>query len=353
MDYLTLKQHVKWFSGLVDEKPLLIRAIDLPGRAFALRLKTKERRDNLVASLDNPGQGLRLTCECCEVDKNSAFVRTVNRLLVNGRLMSVSLAGNESEGCFDRVVKLHFAVVDSFFGHRTDYLIFCEFTGRISDVFICDADQTIIDRMSRTTNNLIGETYRLPDSAPLLSPFADNAEAIRQAFAAPHETWRDRVGAISPRLQKEIVYRSACENSLPENVFAQIVHESTISGRAFVYLNQQNKKLAAVSCFELKSMTDCEQMLFDSVNQAMNWIEESLVAARRLHESKSRVLTALRRGLKEREELFEQQRQLLDKYRNAEELQNKGNLLVANLYQIRPGSSCITLEDWETQSRSR
>ncbi|EKD83996.1 MAG: hypothetical protein ACD_39C00314G0003, partial [uncultured bacterium] len=134
MDYLTLKKHVAELAEQLTDRPLLARAIDSGGRSFSLRLKRKSGGwSDLMVNLDSPDQGLRLTENVLELDKNSSLVRTINRLLIDSRLVSIDLAGSEAERSFDRVVSLHFVAIDNFFGNRSDYYLFCELTGRVAD----------------------------------------------------------------------------------------------------------------------------------------------------------------------------------------------------------------------------
>ncbi len=350
MDYLTLRKHVSELSHTLAEKPLIARAVDTPGRSFSLRLKFKERWGDLVFNLDSPNQGFRLVENCLETEQGSSIVRTANRLLTNGRIMALSLAGDEACGSFDRVVKMQIAVVDSFFGKRDDYYIFAEFTGRIADIFICDADHKIIDRMSRTSNNLISEIYRLPDSPPLQNPFTVEKKTLQRIFAAPVEEWKNQLGALAPQLETELLFRCEQQNIAPPEAWPELLREYLDSAQAFVYYYKATNKLKALSSFRLSGLPDCEEVAFACVNAAMNWVEDNLVRARRLNELKKRVLGGFARELKLKTDLLAQLQQLLQKYENADEYQTMGNLLVANLYQIKTGCRNVTLEDWETQS---
>ncbi len=349
MDYLTLKRHVEELTQKISEKPIIARIVDAPGRSISLRLKNKNSWADLVINLDNPNQGLRFTSDCPEIERLTPITRTLNRLVTNGRLLSIELAGNEENGQFDRVVKIHIAVVDSFFGNRTDFFMFCEFTGRIADVFICDSELKILDRMSRTSNNLIGNSYRLPDSPTLINPFSADKTQIKSALDSSPERWAELIGGISPQIRDEILARTNAGIDA-ENAFLELMEEYTISRGCFAYIDSAENRLRAIAPFRLKSSQHLFEKEFDTVNQAMNWVEESLVAAKRLFELKKRVLNSLQKDLRQKNELLIEQNKLRKKYENHEHWQNQGNLLIANLYQIRPGSRSVTLEDWNSQS---
>jgi len=348
MDYLTLRKHVAWLAKALEDRPVIIRGIDLPGRSFSLRLKRREGPSELVFCLDAPAQSLWLAENSCEIERASSLVRTINRLLINGRLTRVSLAGSEAEGRFDRVVKLQVTVIDSFFGNRSDFFILAEFTGRIADIFICDSDLKILDRLSRSSNNMIGATYSLPDASPSADPVSVSDEELNKIFAGPPESWKTRLGIFSPQLEAELIFRSGKGASPPERaaMFRVLVSEAASEQQLSVYL--KNGRCRAVSCFRLGHLSEQPDLGFASVNAALNWLEQSQSAPGRLKETIKQVVARFQRDLRQKQDLLEEQQRLHVKFSGADHLQNLGNLLVANIYRIRPGSKSVELEDWQT-----
>lgn len=351
MDYLTLRRQVEELGQAFACRPLVARAIDAAGRSLFLRLKFKDGMADLVLNLDSPNQGMRLTNHCQELDKSTSLVRTANRLLINGRLNSITMAGSEADNRFDRVVKLHFVVIDNFFGNRSDFYIFCEFTGRIADIFICDDDLKILDRMSRTSNNLIGGSYRLPDTVPLLNPFSAEQTALERAFSAPREEWKNLVGCVSPQIEAEVAFRTpaTAESTIGAKraaVFSALCAEAVGAGPVRAYL--ENGRLKALAPCELRHIAEAPYQTFPDVNSAVNWVEERLSLPRRLNEARKRVIAAFQRDLKQKTVLLDDQKRLQEKYAGADQYQNQGNLLVANLYRVKQGCRSIEIDDWQT-----
>ena len=350
MDYLTLKTHIKYLSERLSGNPIVIRAYDRSGRSIFLRLKTSNGIEDLCLCLDSPSQGLWLSKHCDDVDKNSLIVRSLNRVIINSKLTDIKLAGDEEAGQFDRVVRLHFVSIDEYFGNRSDYYVFCEFTGRISDIFFCDSDYKILDRISRTSNNLVGGTYRLPDSYKLLNPNKAENKELLDAFSAVSSEWANKIGFVSPILTKEIICRlnesvDSCEERL--KVFKDIITESTNSK---IYLYKKGTKVNAVSCYELKHAmaSELEVVIFDNVNESLNYIEDSLIGPRRLEQEKKNILVHLNKLLKQKKQLLNEQIKLKEKYEGADKYQILGDLITANLYRIKPGSSNLEAEDWNS-----
>lgn len=349
MDYLTLRKHVAGLAKALEDRPVIIRGIDLPGRSFSLRLKRREGPSELIFCLDAPAQSLWLAEKSCEIERSSSLVRTINRLLINGRLTKITLAGSESDGRCDRVVKLQVTVIDSFFGNRSDFFIMAEFTGRIADIFVCDSDLKILDRLSRSSNNMIGATYSLPDAAPAVDPGRVSDEELNEIFAGPPESWKNRLGVFSPQLEAELVFRSGKSASPRERaaVFRSLLHEAVSDQPLSVYL--KNGRCRAVSCFSLGHLAEQPDFAFASVNDALNWLEQSQTSPGRLKEAIKQVVARFQRDLRQKQELLEEQQRLHEKFSGADHLQNLGNLLVANIYRIRPGSKSVELEDWQTE----
>ena len=348
MDYVTLKNHVYTLSEKLKCKPIVVRAFDHSGRSIFLRTKTIDGIEDLCICLDSPNQGLWFSKHCYEIEKNSLIVRSLNRLVIDSKLVSIELAGSEENGQFDRVVKLHFVSIDKYFGHRSDFYLFCEFTGRISDVFLCDSDFKILDRISRTSNNLVGDKYRLPDSCNnLLNPYHSNDEELLNAFLAPSEEWVNKIGFISPIMTKEILFRLNNSNDNNENklrIFREILLESS---RPNVYLYKKENKVLAVSSYELKSYSENhEKIVFESVNDVMNFIEEELIGPKRLELEKKKFVDQLNKCLKQKKELIKEQIKLKEKYQGADKYLKIGDLITANLYRIKPGSIILEAEDW-------
>ena len=350
MDYLTLKSHIKYLSGKLSCSPIVVRAYDRSGRSIFLRLKTPDGIEDLSLCLDSPNQGLWLSKHCDDVEKNSLIERSLNRVIINSKLTDIKLAGDEEAGQFDRVVRLHFVSVDEYFGNRSDYYIFCEFTGRISDIFFCDSDYKILDRISRTSNNLVGENYRLPDSYKLLNPNKVSDNEMLEAFSAVSSEWANKIGYISPILSKEIVYRIKDYADTSENrlkIFKDIINES-LNSKVFLY--KKGTKVSAVSCYELKhaAVNDSEFEIFDNVNAAMNFIEDSLIGPKRLEQEKKNIIVQLNKLLKQKKQLLDEQIKLKEKYKGADKYQEIGDLITANLYRIKPGSVALEAEDWNS-----
>ncbi len=344
MDYLTLKKHCNELAQTLNDKPLLARIFTIPGRGFSLRLKRNTGFEDLVIQLEPSIQGCWLTRRAIEIDKSSNLLRQMQRLLINGRIVALELAGSEKMLQFDRVLKIQIAVIDNFFGHRSDFFIVCEFTGRIADLFLCDKNLKILERLGNTANNSIGNTYQLPDSTCRINPFTAELPELEKTFNSSPQSWFELIGGFSPQLAKELARRTR-DQKTPLALASELksILEQN-SSEPLAYLVQKETGIQALYGFR-PVITARE---FPSVGAALDFAEQQLIASRRFATAQSQILQHFRRELKKREQIMEIQRQLLKEFSNAAELQKIGNLLVANLYQIPANAKSITLDDWET-----
>ncbi|GAB4278667.1 MAG: fibronectin-binding protein EfbA [Candidatus Rifleibacteriota bacterium] len=348
MDYLSLRKHCTELSDALKDRPLVARVFDIPGRGFCLKLKRLSGPGYFVFQLDQSCQGCWLSDEAHEVEKNSSLVRTLQRLVVNGRIFAVELCGHESKLEFDRVLRIQIAVIDNFFGGRTDFNLVCEFTGKISDIFLCDSELKIIDRISRTTNNKLGDFYSLPESDCRINPFNCSESELIEVFSLPQNECAKSLGVLSPQVRKELARRTS-EKKTPEALageFRKLIAESFEKPGCFVVLAENRVKAI---CPYLPSFTEGDEVKkFATFNQALDFIDRELSGKIRFERAKKHILNNFRKMRDEKMRLIENQKKLKEQYLNSEELQKTGNLLVSNLYRIPRGAREIEVEDWET-----
>jgi predicted ribosome quality control (RQC) complex YloA/Tae2 family protein len=348
MDYLTLKKHCSELEQELKDKPLITRAFAVPGHGFCLKLKRKGLAEYFIFQLEQAIQGCRLSTEAQEKESSPVFVRQLNRLLADGRIVSVSLYADEGNLKFDRVVKIQIAVVDRYFGSRTDYFLICEFTGRIANIFLTDSSLVIIDRFTQTANNETNQPYKLPDSDYQINPFSADVEDLSGIFNTDPSGWIDKIGGFSPIVAKELAFRTSKHKSVSAlaKTMLELVKqiETSDSTRAVV----KDGKLKALCCFKPGFVKDAQIHEFKKVGDALEYVENEIYGKKRFKIKQQKVLAYFYKEIESCRKLIAKQHKLIDKYASADELAKKGNLLVANIYRIPERSKFAEVEDWET-----
>ncbi len=298
-----------------------------------------------MLQLDQSSQGFWLSNKAQEIETKTPFIRQLERLLVNGHLAGLSLFAKDK--AFDRVVEIHIAVFDNFFGTRNDYYLIAELTGRISNIFLCDSEHRIIDSLAQTNNNETGSKYNLPDAATPIDPMAATPTQLAEIFSSDSNTWQNKIGGFSPQIARELAFRTRNEKTIEALVIElkKLFTEAQNSNKTWLAL--QNQKVKFLSVYYPHSLKQGEIKEFASVNEALEYIEMHLAGKNRFEQTQKQIKKHFCRELKARRELVKKQQALKKKYQNAAELQKMGNLIVANIYRIKPGDKEILLHDWE------
>lgn len=348
MDYLTLRKHINEISNELSDKPVLVRACEVAGKGIGLILKRKDNWTCLVLQLNNSNQGLWLDNKWDELDTAGKFCQSLNRLITNGRIGSINFEGKESQGQFDRVLSISWNVTNTFFGGTKSWSVICEFTGNVSNIFVCDEDKIVIDSLKKTTNNSIGSEYSLPDSNKRTSPFNISVEALNKVFLSPESEWKNLIGGFSPLVRKEILFRKTQHPKASHSqIFLSLINEYTKANKTIAYVS--SGKLKAISQIELQHLKSTHELQsFQSVNETLLWVEKDLLKQKRLLEIKNIVVAQFKKNLKFKQKQLNEQNKLLVKYGNSERYQNMGNLILANLHKIPKRATSVTLPDWET-----
>lgn len=349
MNYLTLRRHISEINKEIRNNPSLVtRVCKTSGNATGLILKQKKIFCCLTIQPETNNQGFWLTNEWEELDSESHTIKAFNRNIINGKLLSLSLLGDEAKGQFDRVLDISIKVTDRFFGGDKYWHLICEFTGRVSNIILCDDAYIVTEMLKRTNNNSVGSEYQLPDSLQLINPFTCKLTELDEAFSSPEETWIDRIGGISPNIKREILHRK--NNHLSDSIseiFADIISDYESEGPVYAYsLEGKLKAISAVNLTYLQVKFD--GILFDSVNEAILWAENKLFKERRLTQIKKQVTGKYKKNLKFRLKQISEQDALMKKYENFEHYQKLGNLILSNIQEIKLRSKSVILKDWET-----
>lgn len=346
MNYLTLCRHVKELKQALSDNPAVIGALKLNGRAVCLRLKRQNGPRELVFSLEMPEQGFWLSEGANETDMPSSFVKTANRLITNARLVFLGMLSPQA---FDRVVKLQFISINPYFGNRSDFYMICEFTGRVSDIFICDSDLKILDRLGFSSNNSIGSVYK-----PLPSPNYANAalmpsQRLNEILSYSPSEWANYIGGLSNIFVREAELK--LKNSSDKSGAFKKLYNAANNSDGPVYVWAYRGKIKTITSFFI-TQSDYElKASFATVNEAANWLFNTVCAPRSINELKKRCLNVLNNELKKKNKLLAKQSELLAGYENSAHYQRLGQLLTANLYRIKPGQQSIEADDWQSGSK--
>ncbi|HOT27697.1 MAG TPA: NFACT family protein [Candidatus Ozemobacteraceae bacterium] len=352
MDFAVLRRHVGETAALWKGRPPIVaRAVDLAPSGFGLVLKTPAGWECLQIHLTPEQQGFRLSPGWEESPIESPLTRMMNQHLKDGRIEGLELY-ETAPGCAnDRIVRWRLVTRDAFFHTSKRFALIGEFTGRIANLLLCDADGIVIEQARQTGNNRPHEGYRPPaaPSANMLNPATASNELLGEILAAPPKTWPDRLTAFSPLSAKELAFRRA---ATPERDAVALLLDLAVEATAQeipVRIYTPPGRAPVLSVFEARHLVAAGAGVREAatVNAALAMLETELLRPKRLEALREQAKAGFERDLKAKERLLEAQKSLQSDYADAEAWRRCGDLLLTHVRDIPPRATESRLTDWE------
>ncbi|MBF0500228.1 MAG: NFACT family protein [Candidatus Riflebacteria bacterium] len=353
MEYWTLRRHLTEVREAVGRHPMLVRMVDLAPRGFGLILRIAPDNTSLCCGLfdEGDGQGIFLSDSWQENLHESALTRRMNQVCRDARICSIDIVGR------DRVARFELQTRDPFFKQITRYSLVGEFTGRIGNLLLLDADGIVLEQSRITTNNHPKASYVTPAAVSgAIDPINADDVTLTKILTAPASSWSDRLLGISPVFKRELVQRIAnsCASDKASfqpssiDIFRCLLEEAgDYNSPVFLYLD--NGKMAALAAFRLTHLEEKGEVHeFMRVNDALTWLDTHVRRPGRLDAMRERARGGYARELKKREAIAGDQRQRIHEFEDAERLKHLGELIQVNLHEIAPRTPEITVHDWAT-----
>ena len=347
MDYFSLERHINELNSALP-KAFLESVSSALSRTFALGFKSGSEYFSLYLALDGVLQGPRLKRGKLESFSDSVFSERVYKLLSNAFLAEMGMLRNpELPLARDRIIFLRFIAADPYFGIKKTFFLICEFTGRNSNIFLSDSDMIILEAYGRTANNSQGKAYVFPCSEVKADPLLFSPEELAN-FWTKHSFGdsSELLAGITNKILKEAVYRSKCEKKLPIRVANELLAFLKEYRDEGAYLYLKNKRVAYVSSVNFSHMEEHEIIAINSINDALLQAALMNVLPKALSDEKGKLLKYIETKIQAVKKLIKEQNELLELYSDHETVQHKGELINANLYQIKPGSKQVAVYDW-------
>lgn len=362
MDYWTLRRHAIELPAILGEKATLLRAVDLAPRGLGLIFKSLTGICCAEILVFPDQQWLRVTPAWDEGPKESQFVRSLNRALTNSRLMGVDVQG------FDRILMLGFKVVERFFQTSKKVALRCEFTGRVSNILLCDDQDTVLDQLRPTGNNHPKSLYQPPESprgleelktieASRLSSILDNEPGEIKRFLQGitplvMKEWGFRSKELPPDQRGEAFRALLTEFAPPEKILQKTFDVSSGQPvgipRKDVHLFVQQNRVAAVSQADLRYLSTHVRLDYPTVNEAFHYIHQEIHQRQEFDGLRQRVLAKYEKERKRLQQVQEDQQNRIREYEHAAQWRHFGELLLREVKAIPARASEVVLDDLET-----
>ena len=269
-------------------------------------------------------------------DFQSKFLLSLKKHLQNSILINIRQEG------FDRIVYFDFEKLNQF-GDVEKYTLIIEIMGKASNIFLTSKDKilsalyfTSIDVGNRVI--MTGARYTLPFEEKKISPlyledenfpfktetFMEKIEGVGRAFALEcsqdYHTFKKYLSSYKP-VMYEILNRGKIQKVLTYNEFSE-------------FNQKENATL------------ENERKYFETLNEGLNAYFKTTITSNVISEKKKNLLKYVDSQIKKFKKIEKNIKVDLKKNENFEKYKNIGDILAANMHQIKYGMKKITVFDF-------
>ena len=271
-------------------------------------------------------------------DFQSKFLLSLKKYLQNSILINIRQEG------FDRIVYFDFEKLNQF-GDVEKYTLIIEIMGKASNIFLTSKDKilsalyfTSIDVGNRVI--MTGTKYTLPFEEKKISPiyleaenfpfetesFMEKIEGVGRAFALEcsqdYDTFKKYLSSYKP-VMYEILNRGKIQKVLTYNEFSE-------------FSQKENKNLESEN----------GRKYFETLNDGLNAYFKTTITSNVISEKKKNLLKYVDSQIKKFKKIQKNIKVDLKKNENFENYKNIGDILAANMHQIKYGMKKITVFDF-------
>ena len=271
-------------------------------------------------------------------DFQSKFLLSLKKYLQNSILINIRQEG------FDRIVYFDFEKLNQF-GNVEKYTLIIEIMGKASNIFLTSKDKilsalyfTSIDVGNRVS--MTGAKYTLPFEEKKISPiyleaenfpfetesFMEKIEGVGRAFALEcsqdYDTFKKYLFSYKP-VMYEILNRGKIQKVLTYNEFSE-------------FSQKENKNLESEN----------GRKYFETLNDGLNAYFKTTITSNVISEKKKNLLKYVDSQIKKFKKIEKNIKVDLKKNENFENYKNIGDILAANMHQIKYGIKKVTVFDF-------
>ena len=271
-------------------------------------------------------------------DFQSKFLLSLKKYLQNSILINIRQEG------FDRIVYFDFEKLNQF-GDVEKYTLIIEIMGKASNIFLTSKDKilsalyfTSIDVGNRVI--MTGAKYTLPFEEKKISPiyleaenfpfetesFMEKIEGVGRAFALEcsqdYDTFKKYLFSYKP-VMYEILNRGKTQKVLTYNEFSE-------------FSQKENKNLESEN----------GRKYFETLNDGLNAYFKTTITSNVISEKKKNLLKYVDSQIKKFKKIQKNIKVDLKKNENFENYKNIGDILAANMHQIKYGIKKVTVFDF-------
>ena len=292
-----------------------------------------------------------------------AFCMLLRKYLSGGRVIEIK------QPAFERMLVITVQNLNEH-GDVVTYDLVVELMGRHSNIIITNQDGTILDAIRRIPSSINRHREVLPGREYIEPPAQDKANPLR-AEEAPFKglvkmepklkvfrSIMNNYRGISPLMGREIACRAGIDpKEKVKNLgdteieklwegFQRVFEKLTAGNSEPTLLKEESGKIKAYSWTRLTQYPGFEEINFPSMSQLMDYYSKNKVKDQKLDQISANlrktITNLLKKDKKKQDKLVKQYRET----KKADEYKKKGELITANIHQLKRGMEKFTTTDY-------
>ncbi len=357
LDGMTLFAIVSELGQLAGAK---IEKIQQPEREeIHLLLHTSEGKKRLLLSAAGGDSRIHLTQSAKQAPPQAPnFCMLLRKYIGSGKILSVSQPGLE------RIVRIAVEAKDEM-GVPTTFYLTIEIMGKYSNIMLLDEQDKILDSirhvsfdMSRVRQVLPGMRYVLPEMHKL-NPLTASAKSIGDVLLAGTlpDNLTSALEGISFQTADEILFRRFGENpptrlseSQAEKLGAYVIEfvkTAVCSPEPCLQKNMDGKPVF-YSLVPYRTFAPEGRMRFETANQLIDGYYTLRLQLTALQEKRASLLKVIHKNIARVEKKLKIQLETIAEAEKCEQYRLYGELITANIYQIKRGMRQASLPNYYT-----
>ncbi|SFL29099.1 Rqc2 family fibronectin-binding protein [Halanaerobium salsuginis] len=335
-------------------------------KQLIVRLRQQNKNLQLLISTDAEGARINLTNLDYEFPAYPPdFCMLLRKYLKNSYITKII------QPEFERIIEINIEK------RGKEYKLIAELMGKYSNVILLDDKEIVLDAMKRITNKQSSErelypgvNYHYPPGQQKINPLVPQnkfdfltaipADFNQASFRAVMFNFR----GIGPYSAREIVHRAGIESGLNYQDLSRADKESL--AKSFLNLTTLIKqqeyqaiigltdhKLDYISAFPLNYRKVTESKRFTDFDEMMDYYYKNFLKNKKLNHSIREVNKVVNNYLQKTIKKQEKLKQQLADSKNAEKYKKYGELITANIYQIKKGSNEVEVTDYYSSDQSK
>lgn len=299
-----------------------------------LNIRGKQNNYKLMLSANPSNARVHLTNLSYENPaKPFNFCMLLRKHLTNSKIKNIIQISN------DRIIKIDFEASNEL-KDKVVYSLIIEIMGKYSNIILVNNTNTIVDsikhvdfEISSVREVMPARPYILPDNQGKVSP-----------FEISYEDFNNKFNSSEVSLAKFITHNYLGITT----IFANEIEQKNLN-----FIEDIHKPISPCIMFENDNIKDFyiypithknyTYKNFDSISDAIDFYFEHTINAQRINSIKSQLLSTVNSSLSKLSKKLKITEEKINSTKDAEKLRIEGELLSANLYQLKGNVSNVTV----------